>query len=66
LFKWLTDDPAVAELTMSDKTESVTIAHVRTHGVSQLVVDCRGKRAGDGPVTMKGHCRLIDSVPMKR
>jgi hypothetical protein len=32
----------------------VTIAHVRTHGVTTLLVYCRGKREGDWPCHHQG------------
>jgi hypothetical protein len=35
-------------------TQPVTIAHVRTHGVRQLLVYCNGKRAGDWPCHHQG------------
>ena len=34
--------------------EHVTIAHVRTQGVSQLLIYCRGKREGNWPYHHEG------------
>jgi hypothetical protein len=39
---------------------SATIAHVRTHGVRQLLVYCFGKREGDWP------CHHSGKLPIER
>jgi hypothetical protein len=39
---------------------AVTIAHVRAHGVTRLLVYCRGKREGDWP------CHHAGTLPTDR